>query len=673
MTTTTTLTPDAQYYSSGAWTTTGGTNLAVVTDANDGTYTRQTTYTVTSELYFSAANFTPTAGNYIARVRARLKVINTAASTFSFATFTVRGGSAYTSTLYAPPAVARAAATWVDGPWITLAPDFGVYPWTEYTVDNAGVYIRANSQPAVGDRPQIIEVELQVEENAYATLTTVLPSGTSVTDTSYPTVSWTFTDTEGDAQTKYRARIFARAVYEAAGFDSQTSATVYDSVLVTSSASSHIVTTPLPAGDYYAHVTVYQYIVNADTLVTWTGGASYFTMNVAGPPAPTVTATVDNTNQRVTITAQGFMNALTDNQASLTSTITGAWNAAGTNCTASRSTAAYDVSPASLLLTPTGSFGTVSTTSSALVSTVSASKSFTASAKVKAGTTARTCRVGIQFLTAALANTGSVTYGTGVVSNTSTWTNLKVVATSPADAAFAYLVVEAANTISGTDVHYFDTMALHPTNAGQTAVWSPGGGSSPTMTIWNSGYATDGQGLGYATVVNDGSQFVTWIDYTIPRGASRKWTVNQTVTLAAGTVSATTESSPVAIISDTTYWLKTKDGVVSIKPRIVGQQSTQREEQAGVFRPLDATKAVKVSGSLFGEDGSYNLLTLTTAEWSALEPVYRYQSPVCVQDPYGEQRWVAWTSRTDTVEGATSAPRHNVTLGYVEVEPPADS
>lgn len=120
--------------------------------------------------------------------------------------------------------------------------------------------------------------------------------------TSQPTVSFTYTDPEGNALERSHVRVFSSAQYGAGGFDPATSTATADSGARVSSSLTWQVSTALPNGTYRAYVKV------ADA----GSGGRYgdwafvqFTSTVTPPAAPTITAVADPTNARVTLAIPG--------------------------------------------------------------------------------------------------------------------------------------------------------------------------------------------------------------------------------------------------------------------------------------------------------------------------------------------------------------------------------
>jgi len=140
------------------------------------------------------------------------------------------------------------------------------------------------------------------------------------TTTSRPTVSWTYTDPEGDIQERYRVKIFSAAQYNAPGFlpwgstsatgvSTPASASTWDSGEVLSAATSAVVGVDLTNGvTYRAYVAVAdagsggRYNVSPDYATASLQTYQQFTMALTPPPNPTLIAAPDTANARVVLT-----------------------------------------------------------------------------------------------------------------------------------------------------------------------------------------------------------------------------------------------------------------------------------------------------------------------------------------------------------------------------------
>jgi hypothetical protein len=169
-------------------------------------------------------------------------------------------------------------------------------------------------------------------------------------------------------------------------------------------------------------------------------------------------------------------------------------------------------------------------------------------------------------------------------------------------------------------------------------------------------------GLNYDTTV---------YDYEADRGVTVYYRVRSIGYLGTNVVAtAWSATSSVSVTNDLTWWLKAI-GNTSLNAgsiRVLEGLPISVEEDLGVFRPKGRTKALVVSGSIYGEDGSYRLVASSTNEWNTLKALVLFQGTLLVQDPFGDQKYIRITSRSWTGTGAVGAQRREVAIGYVEVD-----
>lgn len=224
-----------------------------------------------------------------------------------------------------------------------------------------------------------------------------------------------------------------------------------------------------------------------------------------------------------------------------------------------------------------------------------------------------------------------------------------------------------------------------PTNGTVTPTWDStynrvqvvvAGSASPFRytltrngTVIGRALTTMGAGVGGAGTV---------YDYQAPRGTA----VVYSLVLTTGTAASPQLSSGTATGTVTTG-TATGWEIVSLEdPTTVYQFSSpvtgisfNRSEGQSVFRPLDATKAVVVSGAMTGDDGQIQWLTSTRSAWETLKTVLTAQSPLRVTSPFikaagANESWIVrLTSREWTSGGVPANPTQQVSAGFVEVDP----
>lgn len=137
---------------------------------------------------------------------------------------------------------------------------------------------------------RVYEAYIDVLYNEEPVATVTAPTeGSSVTDTTRPTITWTYADPEADAQERYIVKIFSAAQYGDPGFNPSTSTPTWTSGEVLSTATSKVVPIDLVNGTTYrAYVRVADAGSNGRYSL-WDNNT--FTINVTPPPAPALVLT----------------------------------------------------------------------------------------------------------------------------------------------------------------------------------------------------------------------------------------------------------------------------------------------------------------------------------------------------------------------------------------------
>lgn len=160
----------------------------------------------------------------------------------------------------------------------------------------------SRTESADQDTPWFNEWYLEAEYNEAPVVTLTGPA-TPVTDTSSPTLTWTYADPELDPQERYHAIVYPEAIYSQAGFtvpppdpvtnpsgENFPSGDVWRVGPVATTQTS-VKTDPLPKGNYEAWVFAADAGSNP---VRYSAGSSHrFTIDPAAPPVATITAEVE--------------------------------------------------------------------------------------------------------------------------------------------------------------------------------------------------------------------------------------------------------------------------------------------------------------------------------------------------------------------------------------------
>ena len=386
--------------------------------------------------------------------------------------------------------------------------------WSQAAINNLVFELYDESMGGVvTDHSRYYEVFIDVVTTIQPTVTVTTPTGT-VTDTSFPPINWTYTDTEGDIQSAYQIKIFDSATYSAGGFSPDTSSPYIDTGVVASSDAGAVLTLDLANNTTYrAYVRAAQLASGVNYFSNW--AFSQFTMNLESPAAPQVSGFYDPSTGATTVTVLGRTNMLSANQASLETDTTG-W-VAQTNCSIARSTAQADHGSASLSLTATASGDMSAVTTTGTAFPVSALGSNSATARFRANSTGRSCRVGIEWRTAG-GSVISTVFGSNVTNNSTGWVTATVTASAPSNAASARVVVSVVGA-GASEVHFVDRIGFH---AGSSPTWTIGGFTNLTFVVERSADALTWTAVRGSPVAASAAQTASVVDFEAP--------VSQTVT-----------------------------------------------------------------------------------------------------------------------------------------------
>lgn len=294
------LRPNGNISGQANYTITGGSaSLSAATNDNsDSTYFRKSTSVNGTASVILAFGTTLLASNEIVRrVRLRAKVqTTTSAGKFNLQLGTRANGINYFGS--ALQVRGTQALAEVVGAWVTVAPDGKA--WNQTRIDDLRAQITEYRDGT--DRGYIYELYIDVDKATKPTVTVSNPTGT-ITTTSKPEVLWTYSDTDGDAQTYYEVKIFPASAYGSGSFDPTSATPVWGSGQISSISNSVTVGDYLTDGTYRAYVRVAKTINAAPFFSDWS--YSSFTIDLSPPPTPTVTPTWVEAQNRTLITVTG--------------------------------------------------------------------------------------------------------------------------------------------------------------------------------------------------------------------------------------------------------------------------------------------------------------------------------------------------------------------------------
>lgn len=135
-------------------------------------------------------------------------------------------------------------------------PDGAAWSPSDFGAGNISISIEQNYAIGMnaGTPIFVYDIWMNVTYDSPPSATVTAPTGNVLNPS--PTVTWTYSDPDGDPQNAYRVRIFSAAQYGIGGFDPETSPNTWDSGVVASAGTSQVIGTALAAGDYRAYVKV---------------------------------------------------------------------------------------------------------------------------------------------------------------------------------------------------------------------------------------------------------------------------------------------------------------------------------------------------------------------------------------------------------------------------------
>ena len=294
----TTLRPNASAGASN-YTVTSAANIhSALNDDSDTTFIKRTSTTITSSAQTYYGTVSITSSTLVKRVRLRTRVVTpTSTSRVTFTLSTVVAGITKWGSAYQRKGV-YALSTYT-GPWFTSPPGGGT--WTQAAIDGIGVQI-TDYAAASADRATIYEMYIDVDISTKPTTAVSSPTGT-VTTTSRPQVTWTYSDVDGEPQTYYQLRVFTSAQYGAAGFNVETTTPFWDSGELAGDVTTSSIAALLVDGTYRVYVRTAKTVSASPYWSDWV--YSQFSVDVTPPTAPTLTLNHIAGEGRVTISALG--------------------------------------------------------------------------------------------------------------------------------------------------------------------------------------------------------------------------------------------------------------------------------------------------------------------------------------------------------------------------------
>lgn len=675
---------------------TSGTLTANVSDNNNSTRIKQPLNAFSTRTWTVGGwNFTPTAvpaGKYIDKIRYNITYdvhyISTGRGFFLNSHITRKNYDGQHNGLAqlnfactsANVGTTTAIQTFTSG-WIPKNLDTNTF-WTvaDFTTFFSAYGVFASTAfYGFGDlEMRIYEISLEISTNTIPTVTTS-PTGT-VSTTTQPAITVTYSDIDGDVPDREEVKIFDSAHYSAVGFDPATSTAVFSQIgprNSTSASFSYLVTPPFNLNNG-ASYKAYARLRQAADGVWSDWGSSLFTISLDAPLAPILTGVVLDSQAGVQLSVASTDNILTANQASFELGTTAGWSA-GSGSTIAVSTSQGVDGTDSMTVTRTSTTGIANAfISSSARATVAVGKQYTGLASFKAATTGRSCTVSLLWFDSTGTQIGSATGGSAITDTTGGWTQATVIGTAPTGATTVELDV-SVGAVPQNEIHFVDRTGIMP---GNTTIWGLGGFSQPAAI--NVEASTDG-GITWNTVRN--GLFSAWADITA-RTVSVVWYEAPpahvvayrcgVIGLLAGVPVQSPSSTIVSLTSNPTpttgWWIvdpldPTNNAMVDMS----GEVKYDIKEEQGTYHPLGRKFPVVISDVMQAKTGSLPLYFEDRNKYNAFVDLRETLHTVLIKRVYtaaSDQFYVKFGAGMSVTEGNYTPTVFDVSIDFTEVDAP---
>ncbi len=362
--------------------------------------------------------------------------------------------------------------------------------WDKDRLNKLAIQVFSYSVPP-NDGVRVAKLYAVINYKDRPTVTVTAPTGT--VNSPSPSVSWTYSQTDGDLQKSAEYKVFTAAQVGLTTFNPETTTAAY-SGSVTGDVTTFTLPTALTPDAYYLYVRVTS---TFDSKSAWNSRS--FTVSGAAPGVPGggvggigvgggggfESVIADSETSNAFLTLRDGSNLLSVQQASF-ETSGDSLGYTATNCTLSYDTTEFYQGVGSMKMSSTAS-GDMAATSSYLE--VAPNTAMTARAQIKAAVSARTVYIHILYYDEEFTYLPAYTASAFITDADDTYTEVVVNGTSPEaedTTVYAQVQIQVIATGGAAEVHNVDAVGLM---YGTDSEWSHGGHMSRNIL---SSVASDG-------------------------------------------------------------------------------------------------------------------------------------------------------------------------------------
>lgn len=347
------------------------------------------------------------------------------------------------------------------------------------------LFCRVFTYLGVIDLCRVYQLFCEVKYRVRPVITVDAPTGTVVTPS--PTISWTYTQADGDAQARATYKIFPASQVSQIGFNPEKSTPVYQNTVI-GDIQSVMLPTSINPNDYWVYV---QSESTFKAKSVWVGrqftvsGTSPGSPGVADPASPgdaVILVVPDREQGSASLTLRDTSNMLSAQDADAESPVDNDQFITANASMARDTSVTYPGGTSSWKLTATAG-GTASAITDWVEIQGDGTATVTARAQFRAATTGRNCRAVVTFYDDSFMAIAGTLTGSSTADATGTWTDVSVTGLVPTAASYARVSFDVLSA-GASEVHNLDHLGVM---YGDNTPYSDGGHMSRNLlSAWYS-------------------------------------------------------------------------------------------------------------------------------------------------------------------------------------------